>query len=112
MSKTGRTQKKSDDKSKSDSYIWTDDRVELLLNVTNECKVSKTINNIDWTSGQSKYSDILERLLELYHQQGWSSVGSGATTPHQGKDSRLPQSETDKNILSSTFQAKALSLES
>ena len=44
--------------------------------------------------------------------QGWSSVGSGATTQHQGRDSRLAQSETDKNILPSTFRAKALRLES
>ena len=30
---------------------------------------------------------------------------------HQGRDSCLPKSETDKNILSSTFWAKALCLE-
>ena len=54
----------------------------------------------------------LTHLYKKPTQQDWSSVGSGATTQHQGRDSCLPQSETDKNILSSTFRAKALRLES
>lgn len=62
MSKTTKTQKKPDEESKSNNYVWTDDEVEFLLKVANEYKVSKT--NIDWESYQSMYSDIHERLLD------------------------------------------------
>ena len=64
MSKTTKTQKKPDEKSKSNNYVWTDDEVELLLKVANKYKVSKTTENIDWESCQSKYSDIHKRLLD------------------------------------------------
>ena len=43
-------------------FSWTDDEVELLLKVTNEYKVSKTAENVDWESLQRKYSDILDRM--------------------------------------------------
>ena len=32
---------------KSEPYVWSDDEVELLLQVTNEYKVSKAIKNVD-----------------------------------------------------------------
>ena len=32
---------------KSKAYVWSDDGVELLLQVTNEYKVSKAIKNVD-----------------------------------------------------------------
>ena len=31
-------------------FTWTDDEVELLLKVTNEYKVSKTAEGVDWES--------------------------------------------------------------
>ena len=34
------------------TFSWTDDEVELLLKVTNEYKVSKTADNVDWESVQ------------------------------------------------------------
>ena len=86
MSKTGRKQKQSADKSKSDSYIWTDDEVELLLNVTNEYKVNKTMGNTDWESCQSKYSDILERLLEQYPSTPEEAEEVGKDYPHKKED--------------------------
>ena len=35
-------------------FSWTDNEVELLLTVTNECKVSKTATNVDWELVQKK----------------------------------------------------------
>ena len=87
MSKTGHKQKKSADKSKSDSYIWTDDEVELLLKVTNEYKVNKMMGNTDWESCQSKYSDILERLLEQYPSTPEEAEEVGKDYPHKKEDS-------------------------
>ena len=60
MSKSGRKQKNTDDKSKADSYVWTDDEVELLLKITNEYKVSKAMENIDWTKAVARPSAILD----------------------------------------------------
>ena len=37
-------------KSKADSFVWTDDEVELLLKVTIEYNVCKTLENVDWES--------------------------------------------------------------
>lgn len=52
-------------KSKSDFFVWTDCEVELLLIVTNEYKISKSVESVDWESCHTKYSDI----LDLYKQQ-------------------------------------------
>jgi hypothetical protein len=41
-------------------FTWTDDEVELLLSLTLEYKAEKSLQNIDWESIQSKYSDIHE----------------------------------------------------
>ena len=57
---------KRKEKSKSNNFVWTDDEVELLLKVANKYKVSKTSENIDWESCQSKYSDTHKRLLDQY----------------------------------------------
>ena len=51
---------------KSDAYVWSDDEVELLLQVTNEYKVSKAMKNVDWESCQSKYSDIFYAYQKQY----------------------------------------------
>ena len=40
--------------------------MELLLKVTNEFKVKKAAENVDWESVQSKYNDILNCLKEQY----------------------------------------------
>ena len=45
-------------------FLWNDDKVELLLNITNEYKVKKAADGIDWESVKSKYSDILELLKD------------------------------------------------
>ena len=67
MSKSaGKKPKEKSDKTKADNFVWIDDEVQLLLEVTNDYKVSKAAKNIDWESCQSKYTDILELYREHY----------------------------------------------
>ena len=49
---------------KPDSFVWTDNEVQLLLKVTGEYKANKEMENIDWESVQTKYSDILQILMD------------------------------------------------
>ena len=64
MSKSaGKKPKEKSDKTNADNFVWTDDEVQLLLEVTNDYKVSTAAKNIDWESCQSKYTDILESSL-------------------------------------------------
>ena len=65
MSKSGKKANKNEG-NKPESFIWSDDEVELLLNVTIEYKAAKSIENIDWESCQSKYGDILDRFVNQY----------------------------------------------
>ena len=59
MSKSaGKKPKEKSDKTKADNFAWSDDEVQLLLEVTNDYKVSKAAKNIDfgvqgWRSGES-----------------------------------------------------------
>ena len=47
MSKSaGKKPKEKNDKTKADNFVWTDDEVQLLLEVTNDYKVSKAAKNI------------------------------------------------------------------
>lgn len=52
-----------------DTFKWTDDEAELLLEVTRDYKVSKAAEGTDWESIQSKYADILELMLAEYQMQ-------------------------------------------
>ena len=57
--------KRKTEKNKDNSFVWTDDEVLLLLKVTLDYKTAKTMENIDWESCQTKYSDILDLVLIL-----------------------------------------------
>ena len=46
-------------KNKFDNFIWSDDVVELLLNVVLECNTAWTMENVDWETCQTKYAYIL-----------------------------------------------------
>ena len=59
MAKSTKGTTKSKAKSKPESFIWTDDEVELLLKVTQEYKVGQTAENVDWESCHSKHSSTL-----------------------------------------------------
>ena len=58
--------KSTNKKSKVEPFVWTDDEVALLLSVVLEYKVSRTSENVDWETCQSKYSDILELFQAQY----------------------------------------------
>ena len=45
-------------------FLWSNDEVKLLLNTTNEYKVKKAANGINWESVKSNYNDILELLKD------------------------------------------------
>ncbi|ROI80765.1 hypothetical protein DPX16_0097 [Anabarilius grahami] len=47
-------------------FKWTDSEVELLLRVTQEYKVAKASENVDWETCQNKYGEILDRFKEQY----------------------------------------------
>ena len=53
-----RTEMPPKKKEKEKGFIWSDDEVELLLNITNDYKASKAAESMDWESVKSKYSDI------------------------------------------------------
>lgn len=65
------------------TFSWTDDEVELLLKVTNEYKISKTADNVDWESVQKKYSDILDRFKNELEK---ASGSSGKDYPHKREE--------------------------
>lgn len=101
MSQSGQKQKKS----KVESFIWTDDEVELLLKVTMEYKAAKTMENVDWESCQTKYSDILNLFLEQYPSpENASSIGK--EYPHkQGELSKPTLTSKLKTIRTKFRQA-------
>ena len=67
MSKsTGKKRKEKSDKTKADNFVWTDDEVQLLLEVTNDYKVSKAAKNIDWESTRVKVLVVVDNNLERF----------------------------------------------
>ena len=66
MSKSSRKQRKSEEKSNPNYFSWADDEVELFLNIGMDYKASKTMENIEWESCQSKYQNILDKYKEQY----------------------------------------------
>ena len=48
MSNSKEKATKSKVKAKNDNFVWTDDEVEVLLNVVIEYKVKRTAENVDW----------------------------------------------------------------
>ena len=47
-------------KNNSDNFVWSEDEVELLLNIVLEHKTARTAENFDWQICQTKYSDTLD----------------------------------------------------
>ena len=92
MSQLREKQKKTID----NSFVWTDDEVLLLLKVTLDYKTAKTMENIDWESCQTKYSDILDLFNDQYpSQENASSIG---------KDYPHKKGELTKSILTSKLK--------
>ena len=42
----------------SHPFLWTDDEVELLLNIVYKYKVKKAVESVDWDSCHCKYANI------------------------------------------------------
>lgn len=53
-------------KAGTEFFKWTDSEVELLLRVTQQYKVAKAHENVDWETCQNKYGEILDRFKEQY----------------------------------------------
>ncbi|XP_060754934.1 uncharacterized protein LOC132866265 [Neoarius graeffei] len=64
---------------KTDSLVWTDDEVELLLRVTLKYKTSKYQENVDWETCQTKYGDI---ALAFWQQYTPGDMAAGKDFPH------------------------------
>ena len=47
-------------KEKKKEFVWSDDEVELLLNIANDYKVSKAAESMDWESVKSKYNESVK----------------------------------------------------
>ncbi|MED6234061.1 hypothetical protein ATANTOWER_021372, partial [Ataeniobius toweri] len=60
-------------------FTWSDDEVQLLLQVTLKYKTTKFEEKIDWESCQSKYADIYKDYLEQYPVNGGAE---GKDFPH------------------------------
>lgn len=56
MLKSGRTKNKSEENNKNEYFLWSDDKVELLVNVAIKFQASKSIENIDKSHD---YHDVL-----------------------------------------------------
>ncbi|KAM6920006.1 uncharacterized protein PEZ65_012060 [Lycodopsis pacificus] len=80
-----------------DSFVWTDDEVELLLKVTHEYKVVNAAQNTDWESLHNKYGDILARFLGHYP--------TPADAMHMGKDYPHHKDELTKVKLTTKIKA-------
>ena len=50
-------------------FVWCDDEVELLLNVTADYKATKAAESVDWESVKKKYKDVLTSLWLLYPKE-------------------------------------------
>ena len=64
-------------------FIWTDDEVKLLLNVTIDYKTKKVAVRVDWESVNSKYSDILQAFLAALPD---NDEGNTKNFPHKKED--------------------------
>ena len=94
MSKSKQNPKKTE-KEAVNSFIWTDDEVELLLKVTMEYKTSRAIENVDWESCQNKYGDILKLFLDQYPTPE-NAVAIGKDFPH--KTEQITQSSLTSKL--------------
>ena len=56
--------KEKSDKTKADNFVWTGNEVQLLLEVTNDYKVSKAAKNIDWESSSRRMLVFRDMYLQ------------------------------------------------
>ena len=88
MATSKKTRQNAKETSVQNAFFWTDDEVELLLTVTNEYKVSKTYESVNWELVQGKYADILEQFKQHIPstEDNSESLASGKDFPHKAGD--------------------------
>ena len=67
------------------AFIWSEDEVELLLDVTLDYGVQQTGKGVDWESVQTKYADIADRL-RLVIDKSRETGESGKDYPHSSAE--------------------------
>ena len=65
--------KTGDSQEKSASFTWSDEELELLLNVILHYKADKEGRGFDWQSVKTKYDDLRNLFLERYPREGAST---------------------------------------
>ena len=83
------TSKKRDSQGGSeakDMFKWTDNETELLLRVTLEYKVTKAAEGTNRESVQSKYADILDRMLQNYPETPEDGSELNKNYPHKKEE--------------------------
>ena len=48
------------------SFKWSDDDIQILLEVVRDYKVSQEMRNLDWTKNRAKYDHITIKMKEAY----------------------------------------------
>ena len=86
-----KTSPKKKDSNKKE-FVWSDDEVELLLNVANEYKVAKAAESVDWESVKSKYKDIFDLFVAALPEENTDLYKN---FPHKKEEIKL-QSLTSK----------------
>ena len=84
---------------KKKEYVWSDDEVELLLNVTLYYKVAQAAESVDWESVKFKYKDI----MQLY-------VDALPTDDSQVFDKNYPHKKEQVELKAITSKLKAIRL--
>ena len=50
----------------AESFSFTDDEIQLLLEVCIEYKAKREYSDVDWESVRNKYEQIQEKLIQQY----------------------------------------------
>ena len=102
---------KSKKNNKLDNFIWSDDEVELLLNVVLEYKTARTMENVDWETCQTKYVDILD-LFRAQYRSKENAEQIGKEFPHESEEinktilTKKPMLSESNSVLLLTVEEK------
>ena len=100
MQKFSQKTSKSKGKGKIDSFVWSDDEMELWLKITHKYKVYRISEFIDWETFQTNYSDICELLHEQYP--------SSEDAEELGKDYPQSKEEITKDVVTTKLKLTCL----
>ena len=92
-------------KAKEQTFVWTNNKVELLLKITHEYKVKKAGENVDWESVRSKYSDIWEQLKRQLPPDSEEAREIGKDLPRKKRGNH--EASSDHQIEGSSTKVQA-----